>query len=234
MAKADRKPRSSDDTRRVPIVRGAPLVLFAALQVALVAASFSDALKVSGLPDVVDIRATLTWVAVGSAAYLFLIWPMFLFATRRSADRPSWRIALEGACLLALAAPALVAAQSFSNAPVGRVWLVVAYLASLVVLMIALARLARRLPATGRWVLVAVEVLGLGMPLLAYFLADFAAGVGAWAYVSPPLTAAALAGATLTMDSPAGLPAVLGFALIGTIALGFAQYLSPRPTPPPA
>ena len=82
--------------------------------------------------------------------------------------------------------------------------------------------------------LVAVEVLGLGMPLLAYFLADFAAGVGAWAYVSPPLTAAALAGATLTMDSPAGLPAVLGFALIGTIALGLAQYLPPRPPPPSA
>jgi hypothetical protein len=211
--------------RRPRIVRGVPLLAYAVLLVGLVAASFSDRLTVSGEPPVGAPRATLSWVAVGSAAYLFLLWPIFLFATRRAAARPWWQVAAEGAGLLVLSVPALLAAVAFSNAPAPRVWLVGGYLGGLVVLMVGLSRLSGRLPATGRWVLTAVEVLGLGVPLLVYFFKDFSEVGTDWSAISPPLAAAAVAEGSLSPAQPLALLAICGFAAAGLAAWGVSLLI---------
>jgi len=211
---------------RAPLVRGSLLVVYAVLLVGLVAASLADRLAVPGEPPTTAQRPTLTWVAVGTTAYLLLIWPIFLFAAGRG-GRPFWLAAVEGGCLVLLAVPALLAGGAFSNAPAGRVWLMGAYLASLVVLMTGLVRLAERAPAVGRWVLTAAEVLGLGVPLLVYFFLDFSAAPTGWGWVSPPLAAAAVAGGSLSAAAPPGVLAIIGPALVGLLAWGTAQALRP-------
>jgi peptidoglycan/LPS O-acetylase OafA/YrhL len=208
------------------------MLLLAVAQVGLLAGGFSEAMTASGPPpqreNQPDVRPTLSWVAAGGAAHLFLIWPLFLFGTVRVSDRPVRWTVLEGACLLALTIPALAAGRMFANAPAGRALLVGAYFASLVAGFTGLASLARRVPAAGRWVLTAGQVLGLGVPLLVYFLADFSTLPPWLGALSPPLAAAALADGSLEVATPAGMAAVIGWAAIGAIAWGAAWLLGPR------
>ena len=81
------------------------------------------------------------------------------------------------------------------------------------------------LPAAGRWVLIALEVIGLGLPLLVYFFADFSDAPTGWGVVCPPLAGVAIAEGRMAWSEPGGLMAGIGYGLLGLAAGGLGMAL---------
>jgi hypothetical protein len=133
----------------------------------------------------------LSALAVGQMAYLVLVWPLVIARrTRRQGPQCPGCLAVELLGLLAVAVPMYVVAAWFSDGraeDAARVALLVLAAGPLSWLLGRLLAGPRAMP----WVLLAMILLGLGLPALYYVLVDFAAPLGAdWAWELSPVSLA--------------------------------------------